>query len=77
MSSAPVDAPDVTQRDADDEEMPRVVITRRRELFAGGAAQMYAVFDLGLIGYWAVPTAPPWFAAEQGVLGQRQPSVTA
>jgi membrane-associated phospholipid phosphatase len=51
------------------------LLLRRRELFAGGAAQMYAVFDLGLIGYWAVPTAPPWYAAEQGVLGPRQPSV--
>ena len=25
-----------------------------------------AVFDLGLVGYFAVPTAPPWWAAEQG-----------
>src|SRR4029450_8866270 len=46
-----------------------------RDQLAGGAAQIYAVFDLGLIGYWAVPTAPPWDAAEQGVLGPRQPSV--
>ena len=38
----------------------------------GGAAQIYAVFDLGLIGYWALPTAPPWYAAEQGVLGPRR-----
>jgi membrane-associated phospholipid phosphatase len=29
---------------------------------------MYAVFDLGTIAYWAMPTAPPWFAAEQGRL---------
>ena len=28
------------------------------------AARMYAVFDLGVIGYWAIPTAPPWYAAE-------------
>ena len=27
---------------------------------------MYATFDLGLIGYWAVPTAPPWYAAAHG-----------
>ena len=51
------------------------LIARRRDRFAGGAAQIYAVFDLGLVGYWAVPTAPPWYAAEQGVLGPRQPSV--
>ncbi|MGH2978686.1 MAG: phosphatase PAP2 family protein, partial [Solirubrobacterales bacterium] len=25
-----------------------------------------AVFDLGLIGYFVVPTAPPWWAAERG-----------
>ena len=30
------------------------------------AALMYAVFDLGVIGYWVIPTAPPWFAAEAG-----------
>ena len=30
-----------------------------RERFPRGAAQIYATFDLGLIGYWAVPTAPP------------------
>lgn len=32
------------------------------------AALTYTVFDLGLIGYWALPTAPPWYAAEQGVI---------
>ena len=30
------------------------------------ALRMYAVFDLGVIGYWALPTAPPWYAAQQG-----------
>ncbi|MEA2228025.1 MAG: hypothetical protein QOF04_1655 [Solirubrobacteraceae bacterium] len=48
---------------------------RRPELFPRGAAQIYAVFDLGLIGYWALPTAPPWFAAEQGVLGDHDPAL--
>jgi hypothetical protein len=28
----------------------------------------YAVFDTGVIAYWLVPTAPPWYAAEQGRL---------
>jgi hypothetical protein len=41
-------------------------LARRRERFPRAAALMYAVFDLGLIGYWAVPTAPPWYAAEHG-----------
>ena len=34
-----------------------------REHFERAALLTYAVFDLGLIGYWAVPTAPPWYAA--------------
>ena len=38
------------------------------ERFPRGAAQIYATFDLGLIGYWAVPTAPPWYAARQGLM---------
>jgi membrane-associated phospholipid phosphatase len=29
---------------------------------------MYAVFDIGAVFYWAIPTAPPWYAAEQGRL---------
>ena len=47
------------------------LLIRRRDLFARGATQIYAVFDLGLIGYWALPTAPPWYAAEEGALGSR------
>ena len=44
-------------------------------LLARGATQIYAVFDLGLIGYWALPTAPPWYAAEEGALGLREPGM--
>jgi membrane-associated phospholipid phosphatase len=51
------------------------LLARRGDQLGSGAVQIYAVFDLGLIGYWAVPTAPPWFAAEQGALGTRKPSV--
>jgi membrane-associated phospholipid phosphatase len=36
---------------------------------ARAAVMTYAVFDLGAIAYWLVPTAPPWYAAEQGRLG--------
>ena len=39
-----------------------------RERFASGAGRIYATFDLGLIGYWGVPTAPPWYAARQGLM---------
>jgi membrane-associated phospholipid phosphatase len=27
---------------------------------------MAAVFDLGLVAYWTVPTAPPWWAGQNG-----------
>jgi membrane-associated phospholipid phosphatase len=39
---------------------------RRPERFTSAAARMYAVFDLGASFYWAIPTAPPWYAARQG-----------
>ncbi len=51
------------------------LLLRRPHLFPSGAARMYAVFDLGLIGYWALPTAPPWYAGEQGVLGHGDPAL--
>jgi membrane-associated phospholipid phosphatase len=44
------------------------LLFRRPEHFPRGAARVYATFDLGLIGYWAVPTAPPWYAAAQGLM---------
>ena len=42
---------------------------RRPERFPAAAARMYAVFDLGAVFYWAIPTAPPWWAAQHGRLG--------
>jgi hypothetical protein len=44
------------------------LLLRHPEHFARGAGQIYATFDLGLIGYWAVPTAPPWYAAKEGLM---------
>jgi hypothetical protein len=44
------------------------LLLRHPERFARGAGQIYATFDLGLIGYWAVPTAPPWYAAQKGLM---------
>src|SRR6202012_1912533 len=32
------------------------------------AARLYPVFDLGAVFYWAIPTAPPWYAARHGRL---------
>jgi membrane-associated phospholipid phosphatase len=44
------------------------LVLRHPERFAKGATQMYATFDLGLVGYWAIPTAPPWYAAQKGLM---------
>jgi membrane-associated phospholipid phosphatase len=41
---------------------------RRPERFMSAAARMYSVFDLGASFYWALPTAPPWYAARHGRL---------
>jgi hypothetical protein len=46
------------------------LLLRRRDLFPRAATMTYAVFDLGLIGYWALPTAPPWYASAHGRLGE-------
>lgn len=43
------------------------VLFRHPERFPRAARQMAAVFDAGAFGYWAVPTAPPWWAAEHGL----------
>jgi membrane-associated phospholipid phosphatase len=45
------------------------VLVRHRERFPAAAVRMYAVFDLGALVYWALPTAPPWYAAKEGRLG--------
>jgi len=44
------------------------LLLRHRDRFPRGAAHIYATFDLGLIGYWAIPTAPPWYAARAGLM---------
>ena len=48
------------------------VLARRPERFPAAAARMYAVFDIGAVFYWAIPTAPPWYAAQQGRLGSAE-----
>jgi membrane-associated phospholipid phosphatase len=42
------------------------ILVRDQEQFARSARQMSAVYDLGLLVYAAVPTAPPWWASEEG-----------
>jgi PAP2 superfamily len=44
------------------------VLLRHRDRFPRAAAQVYATFDIGVTGYWAIPTAPPWYAAERGLM---------
>jgi membrane-associated phospholipid phosphatase len=52
------------------------VLVRERERFGRAAATTYAVFDLGVLVYHLLPTAPPWYAAERGRLGDaRTPPV--
>ncbi len=41
---------------------------RAPERFPSAAARMYGVFDAGAVFYWAIPTAPPWYAASKGRL---------
>jgi len=43
------------------------ILVRRNDQFPRSARQMAAVFDLGCAVYFAVPTAPPWWSAEQGL----------
>jgi hypothetical protein len=44
------------------------VLVRAPERFPSAAARMYGVFDTGAVFYWAIPTAPPWYAAADGRL---------
>jgi membrane-associated phospholipid phosphatase len=44
------------------------LILRHPERLNRGAGRIYATFDIGLIGYWALPTAPPWYAAAEGYM---------
>jgi membrane-associated phospholipid phosphatase len=44
------------------------VLLKHRDQFPKAATRVYATFDLGVIGYWAVPTAPPWYAAQRGLM---------
>ncbi len=44
------------------------VAVRRPKQLGTAAARMYAVFDLGAVVYWKLPTAPPWWAAAHGQL---------
>lgn len=47
-----------------------LILARHNERFPRAARQMAAVFDLGCVAYFAVPTAPPWWASENGLTGE-------
>jgi membrane-associated phospholipid phosphatase len=42
------------------------ILIRDDDQFPRAARQMAATYDLGCAAYFAVPTAPPWWAAENG-----------
>jgi len=48
------------------------ILLRRPELFPRAARQLAAVFDAGCVGYFAVPTAPPWWSSQQGLTGEEE-----
>jgi membrane-associated phospholipid phosphatase len=47
------------------------VLVRDPDRFPRAARQMAATYDLGCAVYFAVPTAPPWWAAEHGYATER------
>ena len=46
------------------------VLTRDSERFPRAARQMAATYDIGCALYFLVPTAPPWWAAEEGYIDE-------
>jgi membrane-associated phospholipid phosphatase len=42
------------------------MLLRHREHYPRSAVLMAACFDLGCVVYWLVPTAPPWWAGDNG-----------
>jgi membrane-associated phospholipid phosphatase len=49
------------------------VLLRDPDRFVSAATRMYGVFDIGAVFYWAIPTAPPWWAAAHGELEDGRP----
>jgi hypothetical protein len=41
------------------------IMLRHRGRFDRAAVMTYAVFDIGAMVYWVLPTAPPWYASAQ------------
>ena len=47
------------------------ILWRHPERFPRAARQMAAVFDIGCIAYFVIPTSPPWWASEQELTGEK------
>ena len=47
------------------------ILLRHPDRFPRAARRLAAVFDSGCAVYFAAPTAPPWWASEQGHTGER------
>jgi membrane-associated phospholipid phosphatase len=45
------------------------ILLRHPDRFPRAARRLAAVFDIGCGAYFAVPTAPPWWASEEGYTG--------
>jgi PAP2 superfamily len=46
------------------------IMLRYRSRFDRSAVMTYAVFDIGAMVYWILPTAPPWYAATHAGRGR-------
>ena len=44
------------------------ILFRHPQHFGGAAARVAAVFDIGVVAYFVLPTAPPWWAGNTGAL---------
>jgi PAP2 superfamily len=44
------------------------ILLRHPDRYPRGACLMAACFDLGCVVYWVVPTAPPWWASQNGYM---------
>ena len=44
-----------------------LILLRHNDRFPRSARQLAATFDIGCLVYFAAPTAPPWWSAEQGL----------
>jgi membrane-associated phospholipid phosphatase len=42
------------------------ILLRHRSRLPRAAGMMATVFDIGIVFYWALPTAPPWWAGANG-----------